>query len=287
MKQSLPYESKHRIMCLIAHLPLSVLYLVSDFAYVILYYVWHYRRSVVRQNLQNAFPEKDIDEIRHIERRFYHNLTDVFVEAFKTLGMSADDMSRHVSVENAHLVEHYASEGYNVLAMTGHLGNWEWAQQISRSYRKPELTTELYKHLSSRYFGSLMYRVRSHWDTEQIEMHSAVRRLMQLNREGRLFLCGFISDQRPDITPRGKLTFMNQETTFVPGAEEIARRINAKLVYLDQRRVKRGKYVLTFREILPKDDSLPYPMTYRFYEMLEDSINRQPDIWLWSHKRWS
>lgn len=233
----------------------------------------------------NAFPEKDIRDICQIEKRFYHNLTDVFVEALKTLGMTHEEMARRVKVENAELVERYATEGYNIIAMTGHIGNWEWAQQISRSYRIPELTTELYKHVSNEYFGKLMYYIRSKWDTEQIEMHQAVRRLMQLNNKGKLFLCGFISDQRPDITPRGTLLFLNQETTFVPGAEEIAKRIHAKLVYLDQRRVKRGYYVLTFRELEPLE-TCAYPLTHRFYEMLEESITNQPDNWLWSHKRW-
>lgn len=47
------------ILYLISLLPFWFLYILSDIAFIIIYYIIHYRRDVVQQNLRNAFPEKN------------------------------------------------------------------------------------------------------------------------------------------------------------------------------------------------------------------------------------
>ena len=51
-------------------LPFRILYGMADIGYVLLYYIIRYRRGVVRKNLVTAFPEKSIDDIKTIERKF-------------------------------------------------------------------------------------------------------------------------------------------------------------------------------------------------------------------------
>ena len=48
---------------LLSLLPLRVLYLLSDLLYLLLYRVVGYRKSVVMNNLQNAFPDWSPEEI--------------------------------------------------------------------------------------------------------------------------------------------------------------------------------------------------------------------------------
>src|SRR5215211_5128423 len=68
---------------LLSLLPLRVLYLLSDFAYFIIYHVAGYRKKVVLQNLAIAFPEKGEEERLRIARKFYRNFTDNFIETIK------------------------------------------------------------------------------------------------------------------------------------------------------------------------------------------------------------
>ena len=49
-------------------LPLNVLYVLSDFFYLVLYKGFKYRQKVVRNNLVNSFPGKSIKEIIRIEQ---------------------------------------------------------------------------------------------------------------------------------------------------------------------------------------------------------------------------
>ena len=281
-------KKKHRLMRILAGLPLSVLYLFSDIAFPVIYYLIRYRRRLVRENLHSSFPEKDVKEIVRIEKKFYHNLCDVFIEAFKCLNISDEEMLRRIEVRNCELPERLASEGKNIFMLLGHLSCWEWYQEVSVRYKVPKKSGEIYKHIENRYFASLMYEIRCRWNTEQIEMTQTVRTLLKWKAEDEPFLCGFIQDQRPDTKVKDCVMFLNQQTWYAPGAEEIAHKIGAEPVYLDVERTSRGHYRLTFLEMKPnEEESLSaYPLSRTFWRLLEQTIRRQPELWLWSHNRW-
>jgi len=57
--------------------------------------------------------------------------------------------------------------------------------------------------------------------------------------------------------------------------------------YLDIQRVKRGYYECKVVPVaLEPSSTAEYEITNRFMSMLETSIRRQPEFWLWSHNRW-
>jgi KDO2-lipid IV(A) lauroyltransferase len=72
------------IIWLISILPFRLLYLISDFFFVLLYYVVGYRKKIVLSNLQLAFPEKSTNELLKIRKKFYRHFVDVFMEMIKT-----------------------------------------------------------------------------------------------------------------------------------------------------------------------------------------------------------
>lgn len=55
---------------------------------LILYRLVRYRRQVVRTNLAHSFPEKSEAERREIERKFYHHLSEVFVDTILLASIS-------------------------------------------------------------------------------------------------------------------------------------------------------------------------------------------------------
>ena len=217
-------KKKHHLMRLLAGLPLGVLYLLSDLAFPFLYYIIRYRRRLVRENLTCSVPEKSERDIIAIEKAFYHNLCDVFIEAFKCLNITDEEMLRRVEILNCELPERLAAEGKNIFMLLGHCGCWEWYQEVCMRYKNPKKGAEIYKHIENRYFSSLMHEIRSRWDTTQIEMKQTVRTLLKWHAEGEPFLCGFIQDQRPDNKVKDGIVFLNQQTWYAPGAEEIAQR---------------------------------------------------------------
>ena len=93
-------------------LPLSVLYLFSDFLFLILYYFPSYRRKVVAENLRNSFPDKSDEELRAIEKKFYRHLADLFIEILKLTHMSRKESLARMTIINVELLERlYAKDG--------------------------------------------------------------------------------------------------------------------------------------------------------------------------------
>jgi KDO2-lipid IV(A) lauroyltransferase len=81
--------------------------------------------------------------------------------------------------------------------------------------------------------------------------------------------------------------FMGLDTPLFTGTERIARKINAAVIFLKMRKVKRGVYEV---EIIPicEDPSLlePNAITEAHVNLLEELIREEPAYWLWSHRRW-
>lgn len=276
----------------LAWLPLSVLYGLSMVTAVVLHRVVRYRRRVVRSNLEAAFPDKSQAERRDIERRFYHNFTDNFVETLKLLHITDEEMARRMEFVNTDIIDSLMDQGKSIVVYFGHFFNWEWAPSISLHTRhKPSdkvAFAQIYRPLRSQAFDGLMLGIRSRFGSESIDKKVALRRLLQYRREGRMSITGFMSDQHPSHGDPGLVTtFMEQPTAIITGTETLARRLGMALIYWDMERLGRGRYRITTRHIADDAASLPEgEATRRYAQMLETTIRRDPSIWLWSHKRW-
>ena len=274
----------------LAYLPLGVLYVISDVIYLAVYRLARYRLRMVKGNLQLAFPEKSDAERKEIERRFYRGLADVIVETIKMLHISDEEMKRRVEVVDSHLIDQLADEDRPAFLMIGHMGNWEWVQEVTKRLVKVQVYGELYHPLSSKTFDEVMSRIRARYQTVQIPQKQAVRTILQMKREHGSFLIGFIADQRP--TRRSLThwtTFLGQDTPYVVGAEEIGRHVNAKCLYLDVERTSRGHYRMVVKELDMNrlgGEETDHPQTVAYLRMLEQNIREHPELWLWSHNRW-
>ena len=82
-------------------LPFRILYILSDIGYLLMYYIVRYRRRIVRNNLSSSFPEKGEDEIKDIERKFYHWFCDYFLETIKLLSISDTELRRRLKIVGA------------------------------------------------------------------------------------------------------------------------------------------------------------------------------------------
>ena len=269
----------------LALLPLPVLYLFSDLIAPVMQYVVKYRRKVVRQNLVESFPEKTLKDIKVIERKFYQYLCDQIVETLKLVHISDKEMSRRAKVINPEIVNEQLSKGRNVVLLLGHYGNWEWVQEISRNFIDESFMASIYHTLNNKTWNEIFIRIRSRWGAHIIEMKKAPRAL--LSRSNMPWVCGFIADQgTKNLHQDNKIFFLNHDTWFIYGPEEIGNKTGAEFFYLEMSRRKRGYYEIRFKPLKPQNMSLPYPHTREFWIELEKTIEAEPAYWLWSHRRW-
>ena len=74
---------------------------------------------------------------------------------------------------------------------------------------------------------------------------------------------------------------------MISGTETVARRMDALVVYWDMSKPSRGHYHIDTVVITDAPKTLAEgEITRRYAALLEQSIRRQPPIWLWSHNRW-
>lgn len=287
MRTKLLYRLFIGILHLTALLPLRILYVFSDAIYVLIYYCFHYRQRTVRQNLQRSFPDKSTVEIRSIERKFYHHLCDCIVETIKLLHISDKEIDRRIEVTNGELIDKILKDRRPIILFLGHYGNWEWAQAITRHYTRSVISGQIYRPVHNKVMDSIMLKIRSRFPTTSIPQKHAFRTLLRMNKEDKQSIIGFIADQRPNSSNLYYwTTFLHQETAYNTGGEAIGQRTNANYVYLDIEKRERGHYRMTFRQIRPDYKEAEYPYTLQFLSMLEATICRSPEYWLWSHKRW-
>jgi len=182
------------------------------------------------------------------------------------------------------LFDKMAAENKSIILVMGHLGNWEWAGNTFSLQLKQQLYV-IYHPISNKYFDWLMFKMRSRFGTKLIPMKDTFREMLENRAE--LNATAFIADQTPAPESAYWTTFLNQDTPVFKGTELIARKINYPVVYATVKRLKRGYYEM-HAEVLcetPKATS-EGEISELHTRKLERDIIAQPEVWLWSHRRW-
>jgi KDO2-lipid IV(A) lauroyltransferase len=248
-----------------------------------------YRRRIVRENLVKSFPEKDLKAIKKIEKKFYSSLCDWFVEMIKYYGMSEKEIRKRMVItglEDAHRV---IAEGRSCVCYMGHFFNWEYLTSLPLYfYEKDLIVGDIYHPLENWRFDCLMKKMRNQYGAESIKMASTLRRIVQIAKENKKFLIGFVADQVPTWESINHwLDFFHRDTPVFTGTEKIACRTHAALFYARMERVKRGYYVIHIEPFAQDAALLPeFEATNTYYRLLTENIRQTPELWLWTHKRW-
>lgn len=267
-------------------LPLRVLYVFSDFLFFLFYYFPTYRKSIVRANLRNSFPEKSIEEIIKIEKKFYHHLADLFIEVLKLTHLSEKELRKRFVVENIGLLDRLHKEKRDVIAILGHYNNWEWLTVFP--LLTPYRSISIYKPLHNKSFDRLINKFRTRFGMVLTPMSSVLRELIVSRNNNINTLSAFISDQTPAASEiKYWTTFLNQDTPIYMGAEKIATRYDKAIVFYHISKVKRGHYSLKPELLFEHTSGLPdHVITDAHVRRLEEIIKEKPEYWIWTHRRW-
>ena len=263
-------------------------YLGSDIACFVLYHVARYRRKVVRDNLVQSFPEKTVQEIKKIEKQFYHNFCDIIVESIKVRKMTSSELLKRVHVNNPELLEELAQKGRSVLLAMHHSSNWEWFWQIQHTVSSHRHFA-VYKKLENRFFDRKVFQMRTqnaHGQKVMLEDRKVKDEMEQLKDSTNAIL--LLGDQ----SPRGAATdywteFLHRDTCWYIGLEYLAKKYDYAVVYTEMTRTARGEYSVTFKLICEDPKSTEDGFILKQYvRHVERFIQQYPDNWLWSHRRW-
>ncbi|RZJ48309.1 MAG: lauroyl acyltransferase [Flavobacterium sp.] len=270
---------------LLSLLPLPVLHFFARLLYYPLYHIVGYRRKVVRGNLQKSFPEKSVEEIIRIEKSFYKYLADLIFEIIKLNTISEGELRRRVKFNGLDQIEAYFSKGESVLACTGHYGNWELCM-LALGLNLSATEYVIYKPLSSEIFENWFQKLRTRFGNEFVPMRQTLRKVIATKDQPTMFC--FAADQTPvKEETQYTLQWLNQPTAVLLGLEKIALQTNRPIFYFDVIKVKRGFYEVDCVLLCEAPKATEgHEITDELYVFLNNTIQRKPDFWLWSHKRW-
>ena len=282
----LGYILTYSLVWVLHLLPERILYLLSDFLYFLAYHVVHYRKKVVYDNLERAFPEYDRTEIRHISKKFYHHLCDTMLESSISHFYSESKALKRITYTNLEVLHELHASGKQVMAVLGHYGNWEYLSTLSLVTEYPFVA--IYKPLRNKYFDRMVTRNRTRFGGIVTPMEQIVRKLLELKSQKVQVITLNLSDQSPMFSQIQYWTkFMGIDTPVYLGSEKLAKKLDAAVVFLKIRKIKRGRYEVE-TELICKDPKVMEvnEITERHVRILEDLIREEPAYWLWSHRRW-
>ncbi|MFK7908836.1 MAG: lysophospholipid acyltransferase family protein [Chitinophagales bacterium] len=266
-------------------LPIGVLLRISDFMYLILYHVVGYRKKVVFANLQNAFPNKSLKEIKNIEKQFYQHLCDLVVESIRIFSISEKEIIERCKVVNPEVFDEYYQRGQSVLVTAGHYNNWEM-MAVGCNPQIPHQMMGIYSSLSNPFFDKKLRESRAKFGVDLVAKKEV--KPYFADNASRPTASFFGTDQSPSSGKRAHwMEFLNQDTAVLFGTEKYAKEYDYPVLFGYIKKVKRGYYEMEY--VTVEDQPLQTAkgeITEKHTRLLEEEIRSLPQYWLWTHKRW-
>ena len=272
------------ILLPVSYLPYAILYRISDVLFFLMYHLIGYRKKVVFSNLSNSFPDKTKQELNVIMANFYRHLCDLIIESIKGFTINEKQLRKRLVVLNPEFTNKYAEAGKDVIFVGGHYNNWEIYAQGFAMYSSHKCIG-IYKPLSNVFFNDKMSSSRSKFGTNLVSMRKTK---MSFQEKGKPKAIVFGSDQNPGNPKRAYwMQFLNQDTGVLFGVEKYSQEYDWPVIYISIKKVKRGHYTVEYSLITDTPTTEPYgKITEDYTRKLEQEIIKQPEFWLWSHKRW-
>lgn len=273
---------------LIAVWPYSILKIFSRVVHFLLFRILYYRKDVVQLNMLYALPDTPSEEIFRAEKKFYRHFSELVIEVIKSFFIPLKDISKrvHFSDSSLQLIEKLKKEDRHIVLLGSHYGNWEMPIY---SFRELEMDHQFYILYSPLSFGPMndfFKERRERYGAKMINNRHLKEEFPQVYQQ-KSFIA-LIADQSP--TGRTKVhetRFLALDTKFFNGGERIAKDLNAIVLYAHFNKRSFAQYDITLEILtdapLQEEEGA---ITEKYVRALEKDIQKDPQYWLWTHKRW-
>lgn len=280
--------AKFAYYCLIqplSYLPLRILYLLTDFFFILIITLIPYRKKVIQANLKRSFPDKSPQEINRLTFQFYHHFTDLLAEGVKNLTISQKELNQRFKVKNPELMNQLYAANKSVLLVSGHYNNWEWLI-TTQNHLFPHQAMGIGMPLTSKFWDKKLNERRSRYGMKVVHAKNFKEAIQQDNNQPIAILV--LSDQSPaDAKKSYWMNFLNQPTAVLFGAEQMAHTYDFAVVFFETKKIKRGYYEMELTLITDAPKNCKWgEITEQHTKQLEKIIQAHPQYWIWSHKRW-
>jgi Kdo2-lipid IVA lauroyltransferase/acyltransferase len=270
---------------LLAALPWWVMNPLADVLAWLSWRVVRVEQRALRANLTASFPTLTESQLQQMMRDYYCGFAQVLVEVVRSVGLSPEELRRRVILEGIEPVRAALASGTPVLLVAAHQCNWEW-MLLALSLELGYPLDAAYKPLVDGWAQREMLKARTRFGARLVPAQELLAQILRGGRTPRAI--AMVADQEPRTSERRHWTrFMNRDTAFFMGAEEITRVTKFPAFFVGLRRTSRGHYATSITPLAAPAEKLPTgAVTERYARLVEAQIMAAPTDWPWSHKRW-
>src|SRR5262249_11544312 len=177
------------------------------------------------------------------------------------------DLARTTTYEG---IEHVTGRSGGIIAITAHLGNWEWAAHAIGALAP---VTTMQRARNEKDIDRLITRMREKSNVRSIDRGSTAgaREMMRALRDGNVV--AFLIDQ--NIRAESvKVPFFGHPALTPIGPAKLAIRAEVPVVCIFDERTRDGKHVIRIYPPMTDDD--PIALTARITAVIEEEIRRRP-----------
>jgi len=267
-------------------LPLSVIYLISDFTSFIIHKVFKYRVNIVKNNLKRSNLKIKSDQIQIIVNKFYKYFTDLYFESIKMDSFSKLDFDKRFKIINIDLLNKFYDEGKSVVLMVSHYSGYEWCTGLP--YYIKHKFSAVYTPIKNESINNFMYNSRSRHGLELISRYDAIKEIYKTEAQSITpHLYGLVADQSPQMRSKNYWSkFLGVKVPIFTGSERIAKKLSLPVVYARMKKIERGYYSVDFQLIAENpNDYKDYEITEKYLKLVENQLREDPYPYLWTHNR--
>ncbi len=192
---------------------------------------------------------------------------------------------KKINFVNTELLNELYEKHRNIFIISGHLGNWELivpALPLACRYKIYGIS----KPMKNAFFNNYMNKIRNKFGSTMLPYKNAFSFMNRnINEKSAYFIAADQTPTREEINYR--TNFLNQDTPVYLGVEKISKKLNMPIVFMNIQRSKRGFYNVEFTLLVEKPiETKDFEITEKHVRFLENIIIKNPDNWLWSHRRW-
>jgi KDO2-lipid IV(A) lauroyltransferase len=274
------------VMALVRPLPMRTVRDIGHRLGRLAFYFDNSRRRIALENLTRAFPSRSRTEIEGIARAMFAHFAAVLLELLKFATMTEAEMTALADVEGADRVNQAYQHGRGVLFLTGHFGYWEVQGVMLPLHAKA--ASVLARPLDNPYLHEMLERIRCRTGNSVVYRQGAVRRILRELAANRGVAILF--DQHLATPDAIYVDFFRRPAATTSAMGALAARTGAAVIPSFSFPIADGRYRLVYdHPIEPPRDDTPEAIrefTQRCTDVLEMYVRRNPELWLWMHRRW-
>ncbi len=245
------------------------------------------RRKTIRHLTMVYGSTRNPREIRRLAKSVFLMLGRNMADAFALARFHAGNIDRWVQAQGLEQLDAALSKGKGVIALTGHIGNWELmgAYLAMKGYTVNVVGAPIYDPR----LDELVVRNRQSAGLKYIARGGATREIIRALQRNEVV--GILIDQDTKHVAGVFVDFLGRPAYTPVGPVLLALKTGAAIVPMAIHSLKNGHHRIEIEPEIPltvtgNRERDQIDNTQRCSEALERFIRKYPTQWVWMHERW-